>query len=45
MRDLLARPDELAKLGAMAREATAAVRGASARDAQLIVALLPAVVA
>jgi 3-deoxy-D-manno-octulosonic-acid transferase len=44
MRDLLARPDELAKLGAMAREATAAVRGASARDAQLIVSLLPAVV-
>ena len=41
MRDLLARPDELTKLGQMAREATAAVRGASLRDAQLIAGLLP----
>jgi len=42
MRDLLARPDELSKLGQMAREATAAVRGASVRDAQLIAGLLGA---
>jgi 3-deoxy-D-manno-octulosonic-acid transferase len=41
LRELLARPDELAKLGAMAREATAAVRGASRRDAELIAKLLP----
>ncbi len=41
LRELLARPDELANLGQMAREATAAVRGASARDAKLIVQLLP----
>jgi 3-deoxy-D-manno-octulosonic-acid transferase len=43
LRELLARPDELAKLGAMAREATAAVRGASRRDAELIAGLLPPV--
>jgi 3-deoxy-D-manno-octulosonic-acid transferase len=41
VRELLGRPDELAKLGAMARQATAAVRGASVRDAQLIAELLP----
>ena len=41
LRELLARPDELIKLGQMAREATAAVRGASARDAERIVRLLP----
>jgi 3-deoxy-D-manno-octulosonic-acid transferase len=41
LRDLLARPGELETLGAMAREATAAVRGASARDARLIAGLLP----
>src|SRR5438105_3334796 len=36
MRDLLARPDEIAKLGELAREAVSSVRGASARDARLI---------
>jgi 3-deoxy-D-manno-octulosonic-acid transferase len=41
MRELLSRPDELEKLGTMAREAVAAVRGASARDAELIAGLLP----
>ena len=41
LRDLLARPDELAKLGLMARDATAHVRGASVRDAELIAGLLP----
>jgi 3-deoxy-D-manno-octulosonic-acid transferase len=41
LRELLSRPDELVKLGAMAREATAAVRGASRRDAELIATLLP----
>jgi 3-deoxy-D-manno-octulosonic-acid transferase len=41
MRDLLARPDELAKLGELAREAVSSVRGASARDARLIAELLP----
>jgi 3-deoxy-D-manno-octulosonic-acid transferase len=39
--DLLARPDELRKLGDLAREAVSAVRGASARDARLIAELLP----
>ena len=42
LRDLLARPGELEKLGEMARAATAAVRGASLRDASLIASLLPA---
>jgi len=41
MRDLLARPDEIRKLGALAREAVSSVRGASARDARLIAELLP----
>jgi 3-deoxy-D-manno-octulosonic-acid transferase len=41
MRDLLVRPDELRKLGDLAREAVSAVRGASARDARLIAELLP----
>lgn len=31
-RDLLSRPDELARLGAMARDAVGAIRGASARN-------------
>ncbi|GAC1343350.1 MAG: 3-deoxy-D-manno-octulosonic acid transferase [Myxococcales bacterium] len=42
LRDLLARPDELATLGALAHEAVSSVRGASARDARLIAELLPA---
>jgi 3-deoxy-D-manno-octulosonic-acid transferase len=41
MRDLLARPDEIAKLGELAREAVSSVRGASARDARLIAEILP----
>jgi len=41
MRDLLARPDEIKKLGELAREAVSSVRGASARDARLIADLLP----
>lgn len=41
MRDLLARPDEIEKLGRLAREAVSSVRGASARDARLIAELLP----
>jgi 3-deoxy-D-manno-octulosonic-acid transferase len=41
MRDLLARPDEIAKLGELAKEAVSSVRGASARDARLIADLLP----
>jgi 3-deoxy-D-manno-octulosonic-acid transferase len=41
LRDLLARPDEISKLGDLAREAVSAVRGASARDARLIAELLP----
>lgn len=41
LRDLLSRPGELEKLGEMARDATAAVRGASLRDATLIASLLP----
>ncbi len=41
MRDLLARPDEIRKLGELAREAVSSVRGASARDAKLIAELLP----
>jgi 3-deoxy-D-manno-octulosonic-acid transferase len=40
MRDLLARPGELSKLGELAREAVSSVRGASARDASLIAELL-----
>ena len=41
MQDLLARPDEIRKLGELAREAVSSVRGASARDARLIAELLP----
>jgi 3-deoxy-D-manno-octulosonic-acid transferase len=41
MRELLARPDEIVKLGELAREAVSSVRGASARDARLIADLLP----
>ena len=41
LRDLLARPGELTKLGELAREAVSSVRGASARDARLIAELLP----
>ena len=41
MRDLLARPDEIRKLGELARDAVSSVRGASARDARLIAELLP----
>jgi 3-deoxy-D-manno-octulosonic-acid transferase len=41
VRELLERPEELAKLGTLAREAVSAVRGASARDARLIAELLP----
>jgi 3-deoxy-D-manno-octulosonic-acid transferase len=41
MRDLLARPEEVRKLGELAREAVSSVRGASARDARLIAELLP----
>jgi 3-deoxy-D-manno-octulosonic-acid transferase len=41
LRDLLRRPDELHKLGELAREAVSSVRGASARDASLIAELLP----
>lgn len=41
MRDLLARPDEILKLGELAREAVSSVRGASLRDARLIADLLP----
>ena len=41
MRDLLARPDELRKLGELARDAVSSVRGASARDARLIAELIP----
>lgn len=41
LRDLLARPDELRKLGELARDAVSSVRGASARDARLIAELLP----
>jgi len=41
MRDLLVRPDEIRKLGELAREAVSSVRGASARDARLIAELLP----
>ena len=41
MRDLLARPEEIRKLGELAREAVSSVRGASARDARLIAELIP----
>ncbi|HYS10125.1 MAG TPA: glycosyltransferase N-terminal domain-containing protein [Myxococcales bacterium] len=41
LRDLLARPGEILKLGELAREAVSSVRGASVRDARLIAELLP----
>jgi 3-deoxy-D-manno-octulosonic-acid transferase len=41
LRDLLARPGEIEKLGQLAREAVSSVRGASARDARLIAEMLP----
>jgi 3-deoxy-D-manno-octulosonic-acid transferase len=41
MHDLLARPEEIRKLGELARDAVSSVRGASARDARLIAELLP----
>jgi len=41
LRDLFARPEEMASLGAMAREAVSATRGASVRDARLIAGLVP----
>jgi len=41
MRDLLARPEEIRKLGELAKEAVSSVKGASARDARLIADLLP----
>jgi 3-deoxy-D-manno-octulosonic-acid transferase len=41
LRDLLARPEEIRKLGELARDAVSSVRGASARDARLIAELLP----
>lgn len=39
-RELLARPEELARLGEMARAAVNKVRGASARNAELLLSLL-----
>jgi 3-deoxy-D-manno-octulosonic-acid transferase len=39
-RDLLSRPDELERLGVMAREAVGAARGASARNVDHMVRLL-----
>ncbi len=41
LRDLLARPDEISKLGQLALEAVSSVRGASARNARLIAELIP----
>ena len=41
LRDLLARPGEIEKLGELAREAVSSVRGASARNARLIAELIP----
>jgi 3-deoxy-D-manno-octulosonic-acid transferase len=40
--ELLARPDQLAELGAMARRAVGAIRGASARNVEHMLAALPA---
>jgi 3-deoxy-D-manno-octulosonic-acid transferase len=40
-RELLSRPDEILRLGAMAREAVGAVRGASARNVDHILQGLP----
>ena len=41
LRDLLARPGEIEKLGELAREAVSSVRGASTRNARLIAGLIP----
>ena len=38
--DLLLRPDQMAELGAMARDAVAAVRGAGQRDVEQLARLL-----
>ena len=40
-RELLSRPDEIVRLGAMAREAVSAVRGASARNVDHMLRALP----
>jgi 3-deoxy-D-manno-octulosonic-acid transferase len=40
-RELLSRPDEIARLGAMAREAVGAIRGASARNVEHMLRVLP----
>jgi len=40
-RELLSRPDEILRLGAMAREAVSAVRGASARNVDHMLRALP----
>ena len=40
-RELLSRPDEILRLGAMAREAVGAVRGASARNVEHMLRALP----
>ena len=40
-RELLSRPDEIARLGSMAREAVGAIRGASARNVEHMLRVLP----
>jgi len=40
-RELLSRPDEIARLGAMAREAVGSIRGASARNVEHMLRVLP----
>jgi 3-deoxy-D-manno-octulosonic-acid transferase len=39
--ELLSRPDQLAELGAMARGSVTAIRGASARNVDHLLAMLP----
>jgi len=39
--DLLSRPDEIAELGALARHAVGAIRGASRRNVEHMLRLLP----
>jgi 3-deoxy-D-manno-octulosonic-acid transferase len=39
--ELLSRPDQIRKLGAMARASVGAIRGASARNVEHLLALLP----
>jgi 3-deoxy-D-manno-octulosonic-acid transferase len=41
-RELLSRPDEIERLGAMAKEAVRKVRGASKRNAEELLALIRA---